>query len=148
MFEFVCCFVLLCFFFLKKEINQMTKLNKIDLFVVISYQLHLNHILFLYAYKYKYIYTTRMSFSHRLTWDRGGFYNFFYLLLISLLHRYYGCILGDVPKRPYNEYGEKYGANDGCGNGRPANDGCKLGGNGLLYGWYRLPDNGLNGGVG
>lgn len=142
-------FVVLCFFFLKKEINQMTKLNKIDLFVVISYQLHLNHILFLYAYKYKYIYDTYVLLASSDVRQRRFFFiDFFYLLLISLLHRYYGCILGDVPKRPYNEYGEKYGANDGCGNGRPANDGCKLGGNGLLYGWYRLPDNGLNGGVG
>lgn len=57
---------------------------------------------------------------------------------------------GEVPSRPYSEYGEKYGASDGWGSGKPASDGCKLGGNpdGLLYGWYRLPDNGLNGGVG
>lgn len=63
---------------------------------------------------------------------------------------YYGCMLDEVPNRPYSEYGEKYGASDGWESGRPANDGCKLGGNtdGLLYGWYRLPERGLNGGVG
>lgn len=66
------------------------------------------------------------------------FFLLFYDLNINRCEDYYGCIPGEVPSLgPYNEYGAKYGANDGCGIPcNPAKDGGKFGGNkdGLLYG--------------